>query len=128
VVGVDAGNAVTPSTGPPTSDGVLYILHMGDGTIPTVRNTCGGLDQLTWMACLPRHLTRRLTHTVRGGDEYIATHRHIRMHQPAPCNAHRNFFLESVSAELRYGRDSIEFPGIKMLDWRKNFWKINIPD
>ena len=37
VVGVDAGNAVTPSTGPPTSDGVLYILHMGDGTIPTVR-------------------------------------------------------------------------------------------
>ena len=36
-VGVDAGNAVTPSTGPPTSDGVLYILHMGDGTIPTVR-------------------------------------------------------------------------------------------
>jgi len=37
VVGVDVGNAVTPSTGPPTSDGVLYILHMGDGTIPTVR-------------------------------------------------------------------------------------------
>jgi len=32
VVGVDAGNAVTPSTG---SDGVLYILHMGDGTIAT---------------------------------------------------------------------------------------------
>ena len=30
-------NAVTPSTGPPTSDGVLYILRMGDGTIPTVR-------------------------------------------------------------------------------------------
>jgi len=26
VVGVDAGNAVTPSTGPPTADGVLYIL------------------------------------------------------------------------------------------------------
>ena len=38
VVGVDAGNAVTPSTGPPTADGVLYILHMGDGTIPTVLN------------------------------------------------------------------------------------------
>jgi len=37
VVGVDAGNAVTPSTGPPTSDGVLYILHMGDETILTVR-------------------------------------------------------------------------------------------
>ena len=37
VVGVDAGNAVTPSTGPPTSDGVLYILHMSDGTILTVR-------------------------------------------------------------------------------------------
>ena len=37
MVGVDAGNAVTPSTGPPTSVGVLYILHMGDGTIPTVR-------------------------------------------------------------------------------------------
>ena len=37
MVGVDAGNAVTPSTGPPTSDGVLYILHMCDGTIPTVR-------------------------------------------------------------------------------------------
>jgi len=35
VVGVDAGNAVIPSTGP---DGVLYILHMGDGTIPTMRN------------------------------------------------------------------------------------------
>ena len=26
VVGVDAGNAVTPSTGTPTADGVLYIL------------------------------------------------------------------------------------------------------
>jgi len=38
VVGVDAGNAVTPSTGPPTSDGVLYIMHMGDGTIPTMVN------------------------------------------------------------------------------------------
>ena len=38
VVGVDAGNAVTPSTGLPTSDGVLYILHMGGGTIPTMRN------------------------------------------------------------------------------------------
>ena len=35
VVGVDAGNDVNPSTGPPTSDGILYILHMGDGTIPT---------------------------------------------------------------------------------------------
>jgi len=33
VVGVDVGNAVTPSTGPPTYDGVLYIMHMGDGTI-----------------------------------------------------------------------------------------------
>ena len=34
VVGVDAGNAVSPSTGPPTSDGILYILHMNDRTIP----------------------------------------------------------------------------------------------
>jgi len=38
VVGVDVNNAVIPSTGPPTSDVVLYILHMGDGTIPTMRN------------------------------------------------------------------------------------------
>jgi len=38
VVGVDAGNAVTPSMGPPTFDSVLYILHMGDETILTVRN------------------------------------------------------------------------------------------
>ena len=39
VVGVDADNAVTPSTGPPTAGGVLYIQHShrGDGTIPTVR-------------------------------------------------------------------------------------------
>ena len=38
VVGFDAGKAVTLSTGPPTSDGVFYILHMSDETIPTVRN------------------------------------------------------------------------------------------
>ena len=32
------GQRRDPQYGPPTADGVLYILHMGDGTIPTVRN------------------------------------------------------------------------------------------
>ena len=31
------GQRRDPQYGAPTSDGVLYILHMGDGTIPTVR-------------------------------------------------------------------------------------------
>jgi len=40
----------------------------------------GGLDQLTWTARLSRHLTQRLAHTVRGGDEHIATRRHACTH------------------------------------------------
>ena len=46
-----------------------------------------------------------LTLTVCRGDKYIATRRHACTHWPAPYNADRNFFLESVSAvsaELRY--------------------------
>jgi len=38
----------------------------------------GRLDQLMWTAPSSRHLTRRLAHTVHGGEEYIATRPHAR--------------------------------------------------
>jgi len=56
-----------------------------------------------------------LTLTVCRGDKYIATRRHACTHWPAPYNADRNFFLESVSAvsaELRYPLRLDRVPGI----------------
>ena len=86
------------------------------------------LDQLTWTACLYRHLIQELAHTVRGGDEHIAT----------PCHPlHTNQLHATITVIFSWNpyqqsrdtsRDSIGFPSreLKFSTREKNFCKINI--